>query len=126
MAMLISDVMVAARARFRTLDAYRSVRDAADIFSDPQVGLLVVSGRKGETAGVVSKFDIVRHLARSGRVDTPLAEVMSHSVVSTSPTADLRQTRQFMVQRGLQNLPLIDADRKPVGMLDIRKTCPSF
>lgn len=118
--MLISDVMVAARAHFRTLDKYRSVREAADTFSDTQVGLLVVCGGEGETIGVVSKSDLVRHLARSGRIDAPLVEVMSQSVISTSPTADLRRIWQFMVQRRLQNMPLIDVERKPVGMLDIR------
>lgn len=118
--MLISDVMAAAVASFRTLDEYRSVREAADAFSDMRIGLLVIRSGKGETIGVVSKSDLVRHLARSGRIDTPLAEVMSRSVVSTSPTADLRQTWQFMVQQRLQNLPLIDLDHKPVGMLDIR------
>ena len=45
---------------------------------------------------------------------------MSQSVISTSPTADLRRIWQFMVQRRLQNMPLIDVERKPVGMLDIR------
>src|SRR5690606_33327414 len=117
-AMLVSDVMVAALARFRTFDEHRSVRDAAAAFSDTQVGLLVVCGSKGEANGVVSKSDLVRHLARSGRIEAPLAEVMSQSVVFTSPGADLRQTWQFMAQRRLQNLPLLDADRKPIGMLD--------
>jgi CBS domain-containing protein len=120
MAMLVSDVMVTALARFRTFDEHRSVRDAAEAFSDTQVGLLVVRGSTGEASGVVSKSDLVRHLARSGGVDVPLVEVMSQSVVSTSPGADLRQTWQFMAQRRLQNLPLLDADRNPIGMLDIR------
>src|SRR5690606_23045411 len=80
----------------------------------------VVRGGKGEASGVVSKSDLVRHLARSGPVEAPLVEVMSQSVVSTPPAADLRQTWQFMAQRRLQNLPLLDADRKPIGMLDIR------
>ena len=118
--MLVSDIMVAAVARLRSLDRQRSVREAAGAFSDMQVGLLVVRGDRGETTGVVSKSDLVRHLARAGSVDAPLAEVMSRPVVSTSPTADLRQAWQFMVQKRLQNLPLLDVDRKPLGMLDIR------
>lgn len=118
--MLVSDVMVAALARVRTFDEHRSFRDAAAAFSDTQVGLLVVCGRKGEANGVVSKSDLVRHLARSGGVDAPLVEVMSQSVVSTSPEPTCGRPWQFMAQRRLQNLPLLDADRKPIGMLDVR------
>jgi CBS domain-containing protein len=112
--------MVTVLARSRILDEHRSVRDAAEAFSDAQIGLLIIRGGKGETKGVVSKSDLVRHLARSGRIDAPLVEVMSQPVVSASTKADLRQTWQFMVQRRLQSLPLLDADRKPIGLLDIR------
>ncbi|ODT74270.1 MAG: hypothetical protein ABS76_37395 [Pelagibacterium sp. SCN 64-44] len=118
--MLISHVMPAALARLRTFDEHRSVRDAAEALSNTQVGLLVVLGSDGEAKGVVSKSDLVRHLARWTYGEAPLLEVMSQSVVSTSPKADLRQTWQFMAQQRLQNLPLLNANRKPVGMLDIR------
>lgn len=118
--MLVSDVTTETRARFRSFGGRLSVRDAAEAFSDRGIGLLVIRGDNGEAAGVVSKSDLVRHLARSGRFDAPLMEVMSRPVVFTSSGADLRQTWQFMVHRRLQNLPLLDDGRKPVGMLNIR------
>ena len=118
--MFVSDLTQETRARFRTLDEKRSVRDAASAFADKQVGLLVVCGTSGETSGVVSKSDLVRHLAGSGNTEAPIAEVMSRAVVFASPTSDLRQTWQLMAQRRLQNLPLLGASGRPVGTLDIR------
>jgi CBS domain-containing protein len=118
--MFVSDLTQETRARFRTLDEKRSVRDAASAFADKQVGLLVVCGTSGETSGVVSKSDLVRHLAGSGNTEAPIAEVMSRAVVFASPHSDLRQTWQLMAQRRLQNLPLLGASGRPVGTLDIR------
>jgi CBS domain-containing protein len=119
-AMFVSDLTQETRSRFRTLDERRSVRDAAGVFADKQVGLLIVCGNSGEVGGVVSKSDLVRHLARSGNGEAPLAEVMSRAVVFASATSDLRQTWQLMVQRRLQNLPLLGASGRPIGTLDIR------
>ena len=45
---------------------------------------------------------------------------MSRAVVFASATSDLRQTWQLMVQRRLQNLPLLGASGRPIGTLDIR------
>ena len=118
--MFVSDLTQETRARFRTLDEKRSVRDAASAFADKPVGLLVVCGTTGETSGVVSKSDLVRHLAGSGNTEAPIAEVMSRAVVFASPHSDLRQTWQLMAQRRLQNLPLLGASGRPVGTLDIR------
>ncbi|RYY23632.1 MAG: CBS domain-containing protein [Sphingomonadales bacterium] len=118
--MFVSDLTQETRARFRTLDERRSVRDAAGAFADAQLGLLIVCTDTGEASGVVSKSDLVRHLARSGNTEAPLAEVMSRAVVFASAASDLRQTWQLMVQRRLQNLPLLGASGRPIGTLDIR------
>lgn len=118
--MLVSNLRDATRARLRTLGGECSVREAAAAFSATHLGLLVVCTDAGEASGVVSKSDLVRHLARGSRNDAPLSEVMSRSVFSASESSDLRQTWQFMVRQQLQNLPLIDDGRRPIGMLDIR------
>lgn len=45
---------------------------------------------------------------------------MTRSIVSAAQGDDLRATRELMVTRRLQNLPLLDHDHRPVGTLDIR------
>jgi CBS domain-containing protein len=118
--MLISALAGATQARFKALDEKSSVREAADAFSDPQIGLIVICGKDGQTTGVISKSDLVRHLARAGRIGIPVVEVMTRSVVCASSAEDLHETWQLMIRQRLQNLPLVDAARKPVGTLDIR------
>jgi CBS domain-containing protein len=107
-------------ARLKTMSERSSVRSAADAFSDSRLGLIVVCDESGCAAGVVSKSDLVRHLARAGRIDIPVSAVMTHTVASASPLDELRAAWEFMAARQLQNLPLLAADRRPVGTLDIR------
>lgn len=118
--MLISALSGMTRARLRIVGEGTPVRAAADAFGDPQLGLIVVAGDDEAARGVVSKSDLVRHLAAAGHVETPVEAVMTRRVVFASPTDDLHATWQLMVRRQLQNLPLIGAGRRPVGILDIR------
>lgn len=106
--------------RLKVMSERSSVRGVAEAFSDARVGLVVVCEGDGGTVGVVSKSDLVRHLARAGRIDVAVTTVMTRTVASASPGDDLRTAWQFMVARRLQNLPLLGADRRPVGTLDIR------
>ena len=118
--MLITALAEITRARLRVLREQSPVRAAADAFADRRVGLIIVAGEGEAARGVISKSDLVRHLAGDGRVDAPVVEVMTRHVVFASPTDDLHATWQLMVRRQLQNLPLIDAGRRPVGTLDVR------
>jgi predicted transcriptional regulator len=119
-AMFIGDLPETSSVRFKVLDERSSVRAAADAFSESQLGLIVICDGSGKAVGVVSKSDLVRHLARAGHVDVPIPEVMTRTLISASPGDDLRRTWKFMVSRRLQNLPLLGAHGKPVGTLDIR------
>lgn len=107
-------------ARLKVVSERSSIRAAADAFSDTRFGLVVVCDDAHAATGVVSKSDLVRHLAQAGRIDVPVTTVMTRAVASASPGADLRAAWQCMVARRLQNLPLLGADRRPVGTLDIR------
>lgn len=118
--MMLDDLAKLTSARFRALDQQSSVRDAADAFSDMHLGLIVVCDEAGRAAGVVSKSDLVRHMAHAGKIDAPVSLVMSRSLITAAPGDDLHLTWKMMAQRRLQNLPLLDADRRPVGILDIR------
>ena len=53
--------------RLRTIEAAATVRAAAAILSGSDVGLVVVCDDRGAATGVISKSDLVRHLARRDR-----------------------------------------------------------
>jgi predicted transcriptional regulator len=69
---------------------------------------------------VVSKSDLVRHLARAGSAEAGAAGLMTRRLVSCGPEDDVRVVWQRMTTRGLQNVPVLGASARPLGVLDIR------
>lgn len=118
--MFVRDLTEQTRSRFKALDETRSVRVAADALANPRLGLVVVCSTDERASGVISKSDLVRHLAVAGHVGLPVTKVMTRTVITASPADDLRETWQYMVRQRLQNLPVVGPDGRPVGTLDIR------
>jgi CBS domain-containing protein len=97
-----------------------TLRAAAVALSKSHVGLVVVCDERSRAAGVVTKSDIVRYLMCVGVAEAPVATLMSRDIVSCAPEDDLYATWQRMTARSLQTMPVLGADAKPLGVLDIR------
>jgi CBS domain-containing protein len=110
--------LTAARLAVIAIDA--SLRTAAVALSDRRIGLVVVCDENRRATGVVSKYDIVRHLMHAGVADAPVANLMSRDMVSCGPADDLHDTWQRMAAQRLQNMPVLDTGLKPLGVLDLR------
>jgi CBS domain-containing protein len=118
--MRIETIRPMTSARLVVIAIDRTLRTAAATLSNPHIGLLVVCDESGRATGVVSKSDIVRHLADVGVAETSVVTLMSRDIVSCSPEDDLYATWQKMVAHSLQNIPVLGTDAKPLGVLDIR------
>ena len=118
--MIVERLHQATSARLRVIASTASVRSTALAFDDHLIGLLVVCGADGRAVGVVSKSDLVRHLAAGGPGQALVSPVMSRPIVSCAPADDLYSTWQMMTARGLQNLPVLEDGGRPLGVLDIR------
>lgn len=104
--------------RLMMIDAGATPQAAALSLSKPGIGLVVVCHENGKAAGVLSKSDLVRHLAdpRPATVEA----LMSRPFVFCHPGDDVHSVWQMMTGRSLQNVPVLGAGSLPVGVLDIR------
>ncbi|CAN7143095.1 CBS domain-containing protein [Rhizobium sp. LjRoot254] len=107
-------------SRLMTVDLDAELRTAALLLANPGVGLVVICAKGGEAAGVLSKSDLVRHLATSKSNEAMVRALMSRPIVSCGPDDDLHSVWETMAGRSLQNIPVLDAASKPIGILDIR------
>jgi CBS domain-containing protein len=107
-------------SRLRVIGADVTAQAAALALTEPNIGLVVVCHDGGEAVGVLSKSDLVRHLALSGSAGETAATLMTRRVVSCRPDDDVHAVWQTMTAQTLQNVPVIDADFRPLGILDIR------
>ena len=106
-------------ARLMIVNVTETVERAAAILSKPGVGLAVVCSKDGGGRGVLSKSDLIRHIAhRAG--PSSVEELMSPKIIGCHPTDDLQTAWQVMVDNRLQNMPVLGDQAKPLGVLDMR------
>src|SRR5262245_35547457 len=103
--------------RLVTIGGEATLRAAALSFSAPHIGLVVVCDGNGGAAGVLSKSDLVRHLANAGSAQAAAATLMSQPIVYCTRDDDVHSVWQTMTTHGLQNVPVLGIDRKPLGIL---------
>ncbi|MBS7700159.1 MAG: CBS domain-containing protein [Chelatococcus sp.] len=118
--MLVERLSASTATRLAVIGITADVRCAVQWLSRPGVGLVLVCADDGRLQGVVSKSDLVRHMAGSALTDSPVADLMSRSIVSCAPDDDVRTVWTIMTAGNLQNIPVIDAHARPVGVLEIR------
>lgn len=120
--MLAEQMLARARERLAAIDAGASVKEAADFMSKPHIDLVAVCGHDGAMVGVLTKTDIVRQMSQcagggcTARVDT----IMTRAVISCRPSDVLHDVWSVMKKRGLQRIPIVDQNGKPVGIIYAR------
>lgn len=96
-----------------------SVYEAVRRMSEYGVGALAVLD--GDTlAGIVSERDYARKVVLQGRQskETAVADIMTRSVITATPTQTVRDCMKLMTERKIRHLPVVDEGRV-VGMLSI-------
>jgi CBS domain-containing protein len=119
MTMLVENLQPATSGRLMMIAAHATVATAARALLDQNVGLLVVCGPEGEAIGVLSRLDLVRHLA-DGQARETLASLMTTNIVSCRPEDDLYAVWKLMARRRLRSLPVLGVESRPIGVLDLR------
>jgi signal-transduction protein with cAMP-binding, CBS, and nucleotidyltransferase domain len=81
--------------------------------------LIVVCTAGGRMAGVVSKTDVVEQIShcQGASCTCAVATVMTREVLSCRPEDDLFGLWSAMKSRGVKNVPLLDAEERPLGIV---------
>lgn len=120
--MLAEQMLLRARERLATVGTGAPVREAAYLMSKPHTDLVVVCDPGGCMVGVLTKTDVVRQMGHcdggscTARVDT----IMTRDVTSCRLDNVLHDVWAVMKERGLQRIPVVDEDEKPVGIVYAR------
>ncbi len=93
------------------------VRDAARKMVEARVTCVVVD--LGETLGIVTDRDIRERVVAAGVApETPLSAVMSAPAFTVPADANGAEALLEMLDHGIRHLPVLDAGRRLVGVLD--------
>lgn len=119
--MFVKTPLPQARERLATVPDGAPLIQAAKLLG---VGtdIVVVCNAAGSLAGVITKSDVVNQISRceGASCRTPASLVMAKSVVTCNPRDFLRDLWAIMKERRLKNIPIVDSDKRPIGILNAR------
>ena len=101
----------------------QSVREVLVECSKPgrRSGAIMLTNEAGQLTGMFTDSDLARlfeHRQESA-LDGPIHEVMAHNPLSATVGTRLPEAIETMAERKISELPVLDANRQPIGMLDI-------
>jgi len=119
--MSIANFLPVARRRLRCIDEHAALMQGARLL-EREHEMLVVRDGNGAMTGILTRSDVVRQIgACTGASCTaPISHALTREVITASPRDDLKQAWQLMQDHGLKNVPVIDRDRTPLGVLNAR------
>jgi CBS domain-containing protein len=96
--------------------------EAAKLLREAGTDILAVCTSSGVLAGVITKTDVVGEISRcqGQSCATPASSVMTRDVVVCKPGELLSDVWSIMKMRKLKNIPIVDAESHPIGMLNAR------
>jgi CBS domain-containing protein len=120
-AMFVERLLPAARAKLVTIADDAPLVEAAKLLRTG-TDLVVVCSSAGLLTGVITKTDVVSqmsHCQGAGCI-TAASLAMTRDVVICRPDDLLHDVWTKMKERGLKNIPVVDQDFRPVGVLHAR------
>ena len=97
-----------------------TVAEIARLLSAEQIGTVLVIGAKG-LEGIISERDLIFAFSRFGgtSVDKYATDIMTATVITCPPTADLAGVLALMSQHAIRHVPVVHDD-EVVGLVSVR------
>ena len=118
--MNVDGILRAKGASVATIRPDATIGDLVHGLRDERIGAMVVSEDGRFVMGIISERDVVRGLAERGPriLETQVAELMTHDVVSCTPQDTVKQVMAEMTRRRIRHLPVV-ADGVLCGIVSI-------
>jgi len=105
--------------RPRAVTPQTSVRDAARLMEEEDVGSLPVVEEGARLVGILTDRDVAIRVVGHGLDpdSTPVAQVATSDLVALTPDHDLDEALRLMAQEQVRRLPIVVRENELVGML---------
>lgn len=86
-----------------------------------RTGAIMLTDDQGRLAGLFTDSDLARLFERGGeaKLDQPIAELMMQKPTTITAGAKTAAAVEMLAQRKFSELPVVDSDGKPAGMIDV-------
>ena len=119
--MYVERLLPAAHEKLVTIADDAPLTEAAD-FLRKGTDLVIVCGSAGLVTGVITKTDVVGQMSHCQGANCTMAAslAMTRDVVVCRPGDLLKDVWKRMKERKLKNIPIVDQDSRPLGVLHAR------
>ena len=119
--MFVQELSEAAGERLVTITDHCKLVEAAKLLVSG-TDILIVCDAKGTLQGVVTKTDVVKKISvcEGATCMCLVSTVMTRDVALCRGGDLLKNVSQLMKERHLKNIPLVDRDNRPIGVLTAR------
>lgn len=109
---------------FSAMRGEQTVREVLAHMSEENVACVVLVDDDNKPTGVFSERDVLNRVMDhyAELADHPVDEVMTHDPVVVYPTDTPARVLNVMVTGGFRHVPLVDADRRLIGVIGARRT----
>lgn len=120
--MFVDGLLPIAQQKLATIADGAQLIEAARLLRDAGSDIVAVCTPDGVLAGVITKTDVVGQIShcQGQSCTTPASSVMTRDVVACKPGQLLSDVWTVMKNRKLKNVPIVDAESRPIGMLNAR------
>ena len=103
-----------------TIQPHQSLREAARLLAEHNIGALVVVNEASQMVGIISERDIIRAAARvENALLRPVSEVMTKEVIIGLPNDDLMAVVHAMTEKRFRHLPIVEQG-EIVGIISMK------
>lgn len=119
--MYVERLLPVARKRLVTIADDAPLTEAANFLREG-TDLVIVCGSAGLVTGIITKTDVVGQMSRCQGASCTMAAslAMTRDVVACRPSELLQDVWKRMKERKLKNIPVLDQDSRPIGVLHAR------
>ncbi len=97
------------------------VKDVLYAITEARAGAASVIDKSGRLSGIFTDGDLRRHLENDVNLSgKKVKEVMTKNPIATTPEKLAVEALRILEEKKIDELPVVDKNRKPVGMLDVQ------
>ena len=118
--MLVKNILAEKGAEVETMTPSQTLSEAVQLLAKRRIGAVVVTKDRDRIAGILSERDVVRVIGLDGpgRLDDPVASVMTSKVVTCDGNETVHQIMEHMTAGRFRHLPVVQEGRL-VGIISI-------
>lgn len=98
-----------------------TISKAIETLYKKHVGSIVITSEEKKCIGIFTERDAIRVVAQKISLDEPLKKVMTKHVMTVRENTTFQEARRYMVSHGIRHLPVVNREKKLVGLLAIRQ-----